>query len=120
VLHQWIVEPSSPGLAGGRGHGDAAATESNCHCTTSAVMRAERARADHRTYRLAHHEAVVNLRQQGWSFRAIAHHFDLECIIVRRFLRAEGIPERAFRAPVPGLIDPLRPHLPQRWRNGYP
>ncbi|WP_143735154.1 hypothetical protein [Methylocaldum sp. 14B] len=69
-----------------------ATTESNCHCTTSALMRAERARADHRTYRLARHEAVVNLRQQGWS----------------------------FRAPVPGLIDPLRPHLPQRWRNGYP
>lgn len=82
------------------------------------LTRAEQVRAEHRARRLARYEAAVDLRQQGWSIRAIAHHLDLERATVRRFLEADGFPERAVRAPVPSFIDRFRPYLQQRWQDG--
>lgn len=80
--------------------------------------RAERDRTERRERRLARYQAVLELDRQGGSSRAIARQLGLQRVTVRRYLQAEGLPERAARAPGPRLLDPCRAYLPQRWNAG--
>src|SRR5512144_399704 len=82
------------------------------------LTRAERDRAERRERRLARYQAVLELNRQGRSIRAIARQLGLHRVTVRRYLQAEGFPERAARASGPSLLDPFRPYLQQRWDAG--
>ena len=82
------------------------------------LTRAERDRAERRERRLARYQAVLELNRQGGSIRAIARQLGLHRVTVRRYLQAEGFPERAARASGPSLLDPFRPYLQQRWNAG--
>src|SRR5512144_2731711 len=67
------------------------------------LTRAERDRTERRERRLARYQAVLELNRQGRSIRAIARQLGLHRVTVRRYLQAEGFPERATRAPGPSL-----------------
>lgn len=82
------------------------------------LTRAERDRVERRERRLARYQAVLELDRQGGSIRAIARQLGLQRVTVRRYLQAEGFPERATRAPGPSLLDPFLPYLQQRWNAG--
>ena len=51
-------------------------------------------------------------RDQGLSARQVARSLRLARNTVRRFLRAEGFPERQPRRPRPSLLTPYEPYLP--------
>jgi transposase len=76
------------------------------------VQQARRAR------RLARYEAVVALKAQGFGERAIARTVRLARNTVRRYLHAEGFPERQPRRPRPTLLTPHEAYLQQRWLAG--
>lgn len=80
--------------------------------------REEREQQARRARRYARYEEVRALHAQGHSIRAIARLTGLNRRTVRRFLRAEGFPERAPRPPRPQLITPFVPFLRARWDAG--
>jgi transposase len=80
--------------------------------------RAEQARQARRDRRFARYEAACDLRRPGGTLRAMARPLDLDRRTVRRFLQADGFPERAARPPVPSLLDPFRDSLQHRWTTG--
>ena len=84
----------------------------------SRETRGEQERAARRARRLERYEAVRTMQEQGVSLNGIARHFRMGRHTVRRFLRADGFPERAYRAPRPGILSPYEPYLRERWEAG--
>src|SRR5204862_1082899 len=89
---------ASPGRRGARGEGQ--------------DRRARRAR------RWERYEAVVELRREGATHAEIARRVGLSPRTVRRFLRAEGFPERATPRRQPSAIVAYEPYLRERWAAG--
>ncbi|HSH79847.1 MAG TPA: ISL3 family transposase [Herpetosiphonaceae bacterium] len=71
-----------------------------------------------RARRLARYEQVWQLRQAGWSGRAIAEQVGLNRNTVQKYLTAAAFPERHPRAPRASVLDPFKPYILQRWNEG--
>ena len=82
--------------------------------TTYEAMRTQ-VRRDHRA---ARYQAVRLLHQQGFSLREIARRLKLSRKTVRRFVRAESLPERNTAPRKASLLDPYKPYLLSRWQQG--
>jgi len=98
-----VPAPAAAGPRGTEAPGDADATP---------------ARRDRRARRYARYEEVQALHAQGHSMRQIARRLGVARNTVRRFLRAEGFPERQPRRPRPTLLAPYVPYLRERWAAG--
>jgi transposase len=72
---------------------------------------------ERRQRRLERYERVKELHQQGVGHRAIARQLGMNRATVRRFVRAESFPERAFRR-VPRRTDQVVDFLRRRWNEG--
>jgi transposase len=71
----------------------------------------------HRERRMARYEAVMELFRQGASQREIARHCGLSRKTVRRFIRAQGFPERKQHRRS-SLVDRHWDYLEIRWQQG--
>lgn len=82
----------------------------------SATERVTSAVARERRY--ARYQAVRRLSKQGVPILQIAKRLGMSRVTVRRYLQAEGFPERALRQRAPSMLDPYLYHLRQRWAAG--
>jgi transposase len=71
-----------------------------------------------RQRRLERYQEVVELNQSGYSQRAIADRLHMERKTVRRFLRADGFPERKPPRRAPPKVEQHAEYLQQRWNEG--
>lgn len=72
-------------------------------------------RARQRRHQL--YQSVKQLHEQGVSLRGIARHLGIHRSSVRRFVQADGFPERAVRQ-YPSTTDPVIDFLRKRWNEG--
>lgn len=81
--------------------------------------RSERARSEGaRLRRLARYEQVTALAQQGGSILGIAKQLHMSRQTVRKFLQASSFPEWSKAARTRSALDPYRPYLAERWKQG--
>lgn len=80
--------------------------------------RAQREKEERRSHRHTRYEEVMRLHEAGMGIRAIARELGMARHTVRRFIRADGFPERAPRRPRPGILTPYEPYLRERWTAG--
>jgi transposase len=80
--------------------------------------RVQREQAERRAQRQARYTEIQALHDQGLSARQIARTLRLARNTVRRFLRAEGFPERQPRRARPSLLTPYESYLGERWAAG--
>jgi len=85
---------------------------------TPRTARVRQRQDTRRARRLALYEEVRALRTDGHSQRTIAHMTGLSRETVRRFVEADGFPERRERAPRMPLFAPYEPYLRERWAAG--
>jgi transposase len=71
-----------------------------------------------RQRRLERYEQVVELHRSGYSQRAIADILHLQRKTVRRWLRADGFPERKPPIKAPPKVEEHGEYLQQRWSEG--
>lgn len=71
-----------------------------------------------RQRRLDRYEEVVELDRSGYSQRAIADRLHMQRKTVRRFLRADGFPERKTPRRAPPKVEQHAEYLQQRWNDG--
>jgi transposase len=84
---------------------------------TKPISRHRRLIENNRERRMAHYEAVMALFRKGVAQREIARQCGLSRKTVRRFIRAQGFPERKQRRRS-SLVDPHRDYLEMRWHQG--
>jgi transposase len=82
------------------------------------ATRVQREQEERRDQRHARYQEVLQRSQSGLGIRAIARDLGMSRHTVRRFIRAEGFPERAPRPPRPGILTPYEPYLRERWSAG--
>src|SRR5690242_6767050 len=75
----------------------------------------ERQRSQRCARRSARYEHVVQLKEQGWSQRAIAQETGLHPQTVAIYLKAGQFPERAPHPSRGRVIEPYLEYLRQRW-----
>jgi transposase len=71
-----------------------------------------------RAERLARYEAVMARHQEGFSQVAISKRLGLGRKTIRRYLRADALPEQARPEGRPTLLAPYEAHLRSRWTAG--
>jgi transposase len=71
-----------------------------------------------RQIRLERYEKVVELNRAGYSQRAIADTLHIQRKTVRRWLRADGFPERKTPIKAPPKVEEHGEYLQQRWSEG--
>jgi transposase len=71
-----------------------------------------------RQRRLERYEQVVELNRSGYSQRAIADTLHMQRKTVRRWLRADGFPERKTPIKAPPKVEEHGEYLQQRWNEG--
>jgi transposase len=82
------------------------------------TTRAHRDQQERRARRVQRFEAVRALHEQGVGVHRIARTLGIGRNTVRRFLRAEGFPERQPRRPGRTLLTRYEPYLRERWDAG--
>ncbi len=82
------------------------------------LTKAQQEQAARRDRRLARYEDVVTRHAQGQSQHAISHQLRLSPKTVRRYLRAEGFPERARPRRRTSILTPYEAYLRERWTVG--
>lgn len=86
--------------------------------TGDRMPKHEQMKQAHRARRLERYEAVIALHRQGLSQREIGRQLGLSRITVRRYISADGFPERASRPKRPTNLTPYEPYLRERWTAG--
>src|SRR2546423_6521104 len=81
---------------------------------SSAQSRSQTSRAN----RLSRYEAVRALHQQLVSEREIARRLHMSRHTVHTFLVSESFPERSKRPSQGSVLDPYKPYILDRWKNG--
>lgn len=84
----------------------------------SAATPSEQARDRRRVRRHARYVQVMALRQQGMGIRTIASQLGMSPRTVRRFIRADGFPERAQRQSAGSILDSCVAYLHQQMAAG--
>lgn len=83
------------------------------------TSRAQQQIEHNRTRRVAEYEQARDLRQQGWTIKAIAARMDRNRRTVKKYLQASTFPERQpRRRRYPRLLDPFKAYLAERWQAG--
>ena len=82
------------------------------------VTRAQQEQQARRARRLARYEEVIALHQAGASQVAISEQVGLDRKTIRRYLRADGFPERAPAAVRSTILAPYEGYLRTRWAAG--
>ncbi len=80
--------------------------------------RKKQAARTHRAERLERYAAIVALDRLGMAQKDIARQVGIGRKTVRRFLRADGFPERAERGRPRTILDPYEAYLRERWAGG--
>jgi transposase len=86
--------------------------------TADRATRVQRHQRERRAERYQRFEAVQALHEQGIGVHQIARTLGIGRNTVRRFLRAEGFPERQPRRPGRTFLTPYEPYLRERWAAG--
>ena len=81
---------------------------------SSAQSRSQTSRAN----RLSRYEAVRGLHQQLVSEREIARRLNMSRHTVHKFLVSESFPERSKHPYQGSVLDPYKPSILDRWKNG--
>ncbi len=68
--------------------------------------------------KVARHEHVRQLHQQGVSLHAIARHTGLERKTVRKYVHLDHLPLPQARGQRDSLLDPYKPYILERWQAG--
>ncbi len=68
--------------------------------------------------KVARHEIVWQLHQQGCSLHAIARQTGLDRKTVRKYLRLDHLPLPQARGQRDSLLDPYKPYILERWQAG--
>jgi transposase len=82
------------------------------------VTRAQQEQQTRRASRLARYEEVIALHRAGHSQVAIGEQVGLDRKTIRRYLRADGFPERAAPGRRATILAPYEPYLRARWADG--
>ena len=82
------------------------------------LSRTEQAKAKKRAQRLARYQEAVDRHQRGQSLRAVAREVGVNVRTIRRWLRADGFPERKERLARASKLDAYRPYLDARFQQG--
>jgi transposase len=93
------------------------ATSTNDSHPPIKLTQTEQCKQRRRTRRLERYNRLVALRHQGMSLRAIARQEGMHRGTVRRYLNADGFPERATRTYV-RRTDSVVEYLRERWQQG--
>jgi transposase len=72
-----------------------------------------------RQKRYARYLKVMELYGQGLSERAISRALCINRATVRKFVHADGFPERAPKKSSGSILDPYIPYIHRRWAEGY-
>ena len=83
-----------------------------------APTKAQQDREARQARRRARYDEVVALHEQGYSQNQIACALGMGRHTIRRFLRANGFPERVAPQPRPNLLRPYDAYLRERWAAG--
>lgn len=75
-------------------------------------------RLKHRQQRFERYQAVISLRDQGYSQQQVAAMVDLSLSTIKRFWRTENYPERQRRLVNSSLIDPFQAEVLKAWDAG--
>jgi transposase len=86
--------------------------------TTRAGHRAEAARQERRTARLAKYTQMVEMSNQGLDQSTIARRVRISDRTVTRWLAADGFPERKSRSGDRSRLDPYKATLVEQWQAG--
>jgi len=95
-----------------------ATTSTGALPVTPLTLRVRQRQDSRRAHRLALYDEVRALHTDGHSQRTIAQMTGLSRETVRRFVEADGFPERRERAPRTPLFAPYEPYLRERWAAG--
>ena len=71
-----------------------------------------------RKKRYARYLEVIELHNRGVSERAIARALSINRATVRKFIHADGFPERAPKRRNGSILDPYIPYIHRRWAEG--
>jgi transposase len=71
-----------------------------------------------REKRYARYLEVIELHNQGVSERAIARALSINRATVRKFIHADGFPERVPKKRSGSILDPYIPYIHRRWAEG--
>jgi transposase len=81
--------------------------------------REEAEKLARRQKRYARYLKVMELYGQGVSERAISRALSINRATVRKFVHADGFPERASKKSSGSILDPYIPYIHRRWAEGY-
>jgi transposase len=83
------------------------------------TSRAQQQIEYNRARRVAEYEQARDLRQQGWTIKAIAARIGRNRRTVKKYLQASRFPERQpRRRRYPRVLDPCKAYLAERWQAG--
>lgn len=82
------------------------------------MTKAESVRMERRARRFDRFTEIVALHRRGVSIRAISQQVGIDRRTIRRYIAADAFPEIARRRPRPSILDPWKPYLCQRWKEG--
>lgn len=82
------------------------------------TSRAQQQIEHNRARRVAEYEQARDLRQQGWTIKAIAARIGRNRRTVKKYLQSSTFPERPPRRRPPSILDPYKTYLLERWHAG--
>lgn len=88
------------------------------HTSPVRPTRREQEQQTRHAAKVARHERVRQLHQQGMSLHAIARHTGLERKTVRKYLHLEQLPPPQARGQRESLLDPYKAYILERWQAG--
>ncbi len=113
--HHQLVRQAAKNLAEVQLIGHSLAEDSTKAMLSSRNESEKRVR---RQKRYARYLEVMQLHSQGVSERAIARALSINRATVRKFIHADGFPERAPKKRSGSILDPYIPYIHRRWAEG--
>ncbi len=102
----WLSDPAP-------GHSDVTGTSEGAWRTRQQILQQER-----RQRRLQRYEEVIERYRQGYSLKKISTITQMDRRTVRRWIRADGFPERQPARPRPTKVRRFEEYLQRRWGEG--
>jgi transposase len=112
--HHHLVRQAAKNVAEAQliGHSLAESSEAMLSSRDEGEKRARREK------RYARYLEVLQLHSQGISERAIARALSINRATVRKFIHADGFPERAPKKSSGSILEPYVPYIHRRWAEG--